>query len=272
MMLYFLFLQEQQIQKTHNPNPSILKRRASDPSSPSSHSRETRISRDGSSHYDGTVAVKHKLSREGPSSRSFSESSSSCSYVDNRSIINVHVHSSTTTALPFAHNTNTQKLNSVEFTRHFCEWFYSMLNRLQPECASSTGDVFSETIFLTNSSVDVFLIGQASGNDERHAQGPPDSCKLIGDVCRQYRLLFSPNVESGTQAHRSSYGMVKVLCCGTLFQEKSFIGIFEQEFGLVKCPMDRAWKIMYTKVNLKQTSDAQVPSLPPCQVFEIEDV
>ncbi|XP_071524330.1 uncharacterized protein C3orf38 homolog isoform X2 [Panulirus ornatus] len=160
-------------------------------------------------------------------------------------------------------------MKSDEFTRDFCEWYYVMVNRLQPQGAHLLGDTFREEIFYSNSFTDVYLIGQTSV--ERHARGGENTFVLLRDTFIEFGLLFSPNLENGTQAHKSSQGIVTILCCGTLHHDNSFVGIFEQEFGLVYSPVDRAWKIMYIKINLKQCSvQCAPPSLPKCQVFKIE--
>lgn len=260
----------QQIQNKAIPNPPLVKRRASDPSSASKDVREVGSHQSGTNHVEGRLSAKRRLHREGPAGRSLSESSSTIHLSDSQGNV-VNRTRCDNAADIVSSNTVTKRVRSDKFSKDFCEWYYTMLNRLQPECAHHCGDNFGEKIFFNNSSVDVFLIGQVS--EEKHSQGSDNNFTLISGVCKQYRLLFSPNLESGTQAHKSAHGMVKILCCGTLFQSGSFIGIFEQEFGLLICPVDRVWKIMYTKVNLKQTGTEQpVPSLPQCQVFEIEGV
>lgn len=163
----------------------------------------------------------------------------------------------------------TKKVKSDDFARVFCEWYYSMINRLQPVCSHQPGDTFRESVFCNNSSVDMYLIG--SGREEKHTSGQANCYALLREVFGQTGLLFSPNLSSGIQAQKSEHGMIRIFSCGTLHKANSFVGIYEQEFGLIFCPVDRAWKIMYTKVNLKHTSvEPQMPSLPPSEVFAIE--
>ncbi|KAK7073820.1 hypothetical protein SK128_019205 [Halocaridina rubra] len=162
---------------------------------------------------------------------------------------------------------NISSIRSDAFSRAFCDWFYSMVNRLQPECAHQNGDNFRSSIFFDNCSVDVYLVGRL--NDEEHSYGADDSFALMSRIFKAHHLLFSPNLESGVQAYKSDHGMVKVLCCGTLFEGNKFVGIFEQEFGVVNCPTDDVWKIMNIKLNLKQATMSQMPTLPKCEVFDI---
>lgn len=160
-----------------------------------------------------------------------------------------------------------QVQRSDEFSREFCRWFYTMINRLQPECISILGDNFREEIFSSNSSVSLYF--QCDPYKELHGNGRTEAFNVFKNVVCQYRFLFSPNLESGIGAEKSPHGMVKVFCCGTLHQGSAFIGIFEQEFGVVYSPADQAWLIMTTKVNLKHTQIQEMPTLPPYQIFEI---
>lgn len=159
-------------------------------------------------------------------------------------------------------------VQSDQFAHEFCKWYFTMVNRLQSHCAHLPGDTFRQDVFFHNSAADVYLIGATTS--ERHAQGQAGTFQVLRNTFNEFRLLFSPNLSSGIQAQKSSHGMVKILCCGTLHVGDSFVGIFEQETGLVRTPMDGTWKIMYVKVNLKQSNvQTELPSLPPCEVFEI---
>lgn len=165
--------------------------------------------------------------------------------------------------------TSRTAVRSDQFAVEFCEWYFKMVNRLQPQCSHFIGDTFNQEIFFHNSSVDVYLIGSATC--ERHGQGQATVFQMLRDTFAEFKLLFSPNLSSGIQAHKSSHGIVIIFCCGMLHCGNSCVGIFEQEAGLARSPVDGSWKIMYIKLNLKQ-SDVQpvLPTLTPCQVFDIE--
>ncbi|KAK4299737.1 hypothetical protein Pmani_028006 [Petrolisthes manimaculis] len=157
-------------------------------------------------------------------------------------------------------------VRSDDFSSEFCKWYYTMVNRLQPAFANHAGDTLQEEVFLSNSSAEVYLYGPST--IQKSAVGQRDIYTLLKDVFTEHKIIFNPNMGSGIQSYAVKHGLIKVMVCGTLHQENSFVGIFEQEFGLVMSPVDRAWKIMYTKLNLKQTSQP-TPSLPKSQVFEI---
>lgn len=170
------------------------------------------------------------------------------------------------TSLP---STSTGSVKSDEFAKNFCEWFYKMINKLQPICSQQEGDVFSEKLFLNNSSVEIFMI--TSQTVERKGSGQAGSYFLLKNTLQEFELLFSPNIETGLQVIKGEHGIIKVFCCGSLQKLNTFLGIYEQEFGLIFCPMEKVWKILYTKLNLKHaTVTQQLPSLPPCEIFEIK--
>ncbi|XP_047485488.1 uncharacterized protein LOC125036709 [Penaeus chinensis] len=165
-------------------------------------------------------------------------------------------------------STSSTSVRSDKFARDFCEWFYKMMNKLQPICAHEEGDVFSERVFVGNSSVHIFMMSsvvvERKGTDQTRAY------HMLKNTLLEFELLFSPNMESGLQIIRGEHGSIKVFCCGNLHKHNTFIGIYEQEFDLVFCPVDKLWKILCTKLNLKHATVAtQMPSLPPCEIFEM---
>ncbi|CAL4115896.1 unnamed protein product [Meganyctiphanes norvegica] len=162
---------------------------------------------------------------------------------------------------------NLQVQRSDDFSQEFCRWFYTMINRLQPECSNQLGDNFREQVFSGNSSVGLYFLCEPY--KEMHGKGRIETFTLFKNVVCEYRFIFSPNLENGIGAEKSPHGMVKIFCCGTLHQGSAFIGIFEQEFGLVFSPADQAWLIMNTKVNFKHTLIQEIPTLPPYEIFAI---
>ena len=156
-------------------------------------------------------------------------------------------------------------VRSDVFSRHFCTWFYSGLNNIQG--THRTGDTLSAEDFMSNSSIDIYSYGHQ--NTHKHASGQLDVYLLLKGTCIDFNLSFVPNLDSGLQAEMSEHGLLKLYCVGSVHQGDALVGIFEQEFGLVQCPQ-RTWKIMVTKINLKQMlPSACVPSLPKISVFEI---
>lgn len=161
------------------------------------------------------------------------------------------------------------KIMSDQFSIDFSEWFYTMLNRLQPECSQQRGDTLRPEIFFSNCKVDMYLV-EGDRTEHQSAEGNLLCNTLIRKLLTNLKLLFTPNLDGGLQAKKSSHGMIQLFCCGTLHSQSSFLGIFEQEFGLVMCPVGKVWKISYTKINLKKVHQIQSPTLPQMEKFAIE--
>lgn len=161
-----------------------------------------------------------------------------------------------------------KSVRSDLFAQKFCDWYYGMVNRLQPQFDHLPGEKFGQDVFVSNSTAVMYLIGPMT--TEKHAHGQANTFRLLRDTFCEYGLLFTPNLATGIQALKD-HGMVRVCCCGTLHHKDSVVGIFEQEFVLECSQVDRNWKILSVKLNLKQSGRVmELPSLPPCQVFDVE--
>ena len=166
-------------------------------------------------------------------------------------------------------NNSIKLVKSDVFSREFCSWFYNTVNRLQPECNHLLGDDLNDDIFCENSIIEINCF---SNNEKitKKGNGNVESANLLKDFLVSSKLLLNPNLESGVMAQKTDHGLLKVLCCGSLHHQNSFVGIFEQDFGLIKCPITNKWKIMVTKINNKQCLETTLPQLPSSSQFEIE--
>lgn len=158
------------------------------------------------------------------------------------------------------------KVRSDIFAKNFVDWFYKMLNNLT---TNSSSEKLQSSMFCLNCSLEMYHITQTYQN-EFSGSGADDCRRLLKDFLDSQKFLFAPNLETGIQALQSSHGLVKILCCGTLHIDNKFVGIFEQEFGLVKSPVDQNWKIFYSKANYKE-GNYEIPNLQLSPVFEIEN-
>lgn len=75
------------------------------------------------------------------------------------------------------------------------------------------------------------------------------SLRLLA-LTRDERLIFSPSSGSGgLKCASSPHGLVVVAVAGTIHRDGVCLGIFEQIFGLIRCPYGVNWKIKH--VDLK---------------------
>lgn len=76
------------------------------------------------------------------------------------------------------------------------------------------------------------------------------SLRLLSLVKEEY-LFLSPNLDSrGLKCASSPHGLVMVGVAGTVHRGNTCLGIFEQIFGLIRCPfVENTWKIKF--INLR---------------------
>ncbi|KAM9320651.1 uncharacterized protein C3orf38 homolog [Gastrophryne carolinensis] len=129
----------------------------------------------------------------------------------------------------------------------FCEWFYPLLNSQNPLYGQQKGD-WGPQHFWENS-VLKFAYKAEEQAVEEHNGAQMTSLRLLA-LTREERLVFSPNLDgSGLKCVSSPHGLVVVAVAGTIHRDNVCLGIFEQIFGLIRCPITNTWKIK--NVDLK---------------------
>lgn len=95
-----------------------------------------------------------------------------------------------------------------------------------------------------------FCYNTLEKNMEEYVGAEMVSLRLLSLVKEEY-LLFNPNLHaSGLKCTMSRHGLVLVAVAGTVHRDNTCLGIFEQIFGLISCPVrENTWKIK--AVNLK---------------------
>ncbi|XP_053312880.1 uncharacterized protein C3orf38 homolog [Spea bombifrons] len=144
----------------------------------------------------------------------------------------------------------------------FCKWFFQLLNSQNPVLEQQKGD-WGPQHFWENA-VLKFAYSTTESNMEEYNGAHMASLRLLS-LAREERLLFHPNLDAkGLKCVTSPHGLVVVAVAGTIHRNNVCLGIFEQIFGLIRCPVVENWKIRF--VNLKvlgQTSLGGSPeSLP----------
>lgn len=100
------------------------------------------------------------------------------------------------------------------------------------------------------------------------------SLRLLSLVKEEY-LFLSPNLDShGLKCASSPHGLVMVGVAGTVHRENTCLGIFEQIFGLIRCPfVENTWKIKF--INLRiigESSLAPGTLMKPAITLEPSDL
>ncbi|KFP03189.1 Uncharacterized protein C3orf38, partial [Calypte anna] len=130
----------------------------------------------------------------------------------------------------------------------FCQWFFELLNSQHPLGVKSEGRWGPEH-FWEDAKMK-FCYNTLEKNTEEYVGAEIVSLRLLSLVKEEY-LLFNPNLRaSGLKCVMSPHGLVLIAVAGTVHRENTCLGIFEQIFGLISCPLrDNTWKIKV--VNLK---------------------
>ncbi|KAG9486148.1 uncharacterized protein C3orf38-like [Eleutherodactylus coqui] len=129
----------------------------------------------------------------------------------------------------------------------FCSWFYSLLNSQNPSFGQEKGD-WGPQHFWENAALKLAYRASEEAVEE-HSGAQMTSLRLLA-LTRDERLLFNPNVDGGgLKCVPSPPGPVVVAVAGTIHRDNVWLGVFEQIFGLVRCPVGKNWKIK--NVNLK---------------------
>ncbi|CAN2387666.1 apoptotic process [Pristimantis euphronides] len=129
----------------------------------------------------------------------------------------------------------------------FCGWFYSLLNSQNPSFGQEKGN-WGPQHFWENAALKLAYRATEQAVEE-HDGAQMASLRLLA-LTRDERLLFNPSMDSrGLKCVRSPHGLVVVAVAGTIHRDNVYLGIFEEIFGLVRCPVGKNWKIK--NVDLK---------------------
>ncbi|XP_065598011.1 uncharacterized protein C3orf38 homolog [Cyrtonyx montezumae] len=130
----------------------------------------------------------------------------------------------------------------------FCQWFFELLNSQHPSGVKSE-DTWGPQHFWENAKMK-FCYNTIEKNIEEYDGAEMVSLRLLSLV-KEECLLFNPNLTAGgLKCAMSRHGLVLVAVAGTVHRGNICLGIFEQIFGLVRCPIrGNTWKVKI--VNLK---------------------
>ena len=129
----------------------------------------------------------------------------------------------------------------------FVTWFYRMLNACHPPTNDSD---FGVQHFYDDCTLRLLYSTYEQSVDE--FTGARVVCdRLRAFVCEE-QLQFNANTDSdGIMGLSDPHGLKMIVVCGTVHASAQVVGIFEQQFGLVRDPnMDNNWRIKFTNLKL----------------------
>ncbi|CAI5772859.1 Uncharacterized protein PODLI_1B018667 [Podarcis lilfordi] len=155
----------------------------------------------------------------------------------------------------------------------FCQWFFGILNSQNP-LVGEPHDEWGPQHFWDDVILK-FCYNTSEQNMEEYLGAELVSLRLLSLVKEEY-LFLNPNLDAGGLKWTvSRHGLVVVAVAGTVHRNTSCLGIFEQIFGLIRCPFrENTWKIKF--VNLKIVGqNAMEPGTRlerPCIKYEQEEL
>ncbi|KAM8769918.1 uncharacterized protein C3orf38 homolog [Rhynchonycteris naso] len=165
-----------------------------------------------------------------------------------------------------------EKLDFRRLGEEFCRWFFALLNSQNPFLGPPQSEWGPQHFWHD---VRLRFYYKTSEQNMTNFQGAEIvSLRLLSLVKEEY-LFLSPNLDShGLKCTSSAHGLVMVGVAGTVHRGDTCLGIFEQIFGLIRCPfVENTWKIKF--VNLRiigETSVAPGTLGKPSITFEPSDL
>eukprot|EP00092_Neocalanus_flemingeri_P013951 GFUD01015048.1.p1 GENE.GFUD01015048.1~~GFUD01015048.1.p1 ORF type:complete len:350 (+),score=114.99 GFUD01015048.1:122-1171(+) len=153
-----------------------------------------------------------------------------------------------------------------ELAISFVRWYFQLLN----STVESDMTDWSTSHFWPDASAKVSLMSTTGELTEcvevLHNAGEVST--MLVQVFRKYKLKCNPNIcEEGVRGKLSPHGLVIVLACGTLHNQHTACGVFEQVFSLIRDPgADNNWKIKQTEARLVGGPVSEVPSITNSQL------
>lgn len=137
--------------------------------------------------------------------------------------------------------------------RQFAEWFFQNFNK----SSLKASDLWLDVKLLLR-------VVAEDGHNNYEASDAESSVQVLNDIQETYNFLFNPNLSmAGVQGRMDVYGLVVILCCGTLHSSQGdFVGLFECAFRILRDPVsDNNWKLKDINLLMRSSAEASVPSL-----------
>lgn len=131
----------------------------------------------------------------------------------------------------------------------FCLWYYAILNSQNPFLGKPQEDWgpqhFWDDVILK------FSYNTLEQNVEEYVGADLVSLRLLSLV-KDECLVLNPNLNiGGMRCTVSRHGLVVVAVAGTVHRNTSCLGVFEQIFGLIRCPFrENTWKIKFVTLSV----------------------
>lgn len=158
---------------------------------------------------------------------------------------------------PSSQASSTDQLLAEQFTR----WFFQMLNSYHPFAQEAPAESYGPHHFFKDCQMK--MISAAPDLRRDIHSGDIDVSQRLLAFVKEEQLKFNPNMDpGGVKGMAEPHGLKVVMVCGTVHLNGRFVGIFEQQFGLVRDPdSQNNLKIKFVNLKLKREQAEITPTL-----------
>ena len=155
-----------------------------------------------------------------------------------------------------------QLADDQEFGTQFTVWFYAKLNGV-----ANAANSFGIEHFFNDATLTLLVNNAGQDNSVEHFDGADLVVRrLVALVAEEQLVLNANQTEDGVRGMSDPHGRRVVFVCGTVHRANAVLGLFEQQFGLVRDPSaENNWKICFSRLALSTRAPSQLPTLTMTQ-------
>jgi len=155
-----------------------------------------------------------------------------------------------------------QATDDQEFATQFTRWFYVKLNGV-----ANAPDGFGVEHFFNDATLALLANTAGHDNSVEHFDGADLVVRRLTALITDEQLVLNANqTDDGVRGMSDPHGRRVVFVCGTVHRSNVVLGLFEQQFGLVRDPAaENNWKICFTRLALSTRVTSQLPTLAMTQ-------
>ena len=155
-----------------------------------------------------------------------------------------------------------QLADDQEFATQFTAWFYTKLNGV-----TDAPNNFGIEHFFNDATLALLVVTGAADNSVEHFDGADLVVRRLVALVTDEQLVLNVNhSEDGVRGMSDPHGRRVCFACGTVHRGNTVLGLFEQQFGVVRDPAaGNNWKICNTRLALSTRVPSQLPTLAMTQ-------
>lgn len=155
-----------------------------------------------------------------------------------------------------------QLADDQEFATQFTAWFYTKLNGV-----NDAPNDFGVEHFFHDATLALLVVSAGHDNSFEQFEGADLVVRRLVALISDEQLVLNANQsEDGIRGMSDPHGRRVVFTCGTVHRGNAVLGLFEQQFGLVRDPAaENNWKICSVRLAMSTRAPSQLPTLAVTQ-------